>query len=107
MNAPPTPIAAGLVELLDDAALTLDELARGCRVSPGWVVSHVEAGVLLPAEDGGGGGGASAWRFAAATLTRARRVAQLESAYEADPQLAALAVDLMEEVARLRRLLPP
>lgn len=101
-DATSAPIAAALAELLDDAALTLDELARGCRVSPGWVASHVEAGVLLPAQ----GGGATAWRFAAATLTRARRIAQLEAAYDADPQLAALAVDLMEEVARLRRQLP-
>ena len=30
----------------------------------------------------------------------------LERAFDADPQLAALAADLMEEVARLRRLLP-
>ena len=34
---------------------------------------------------------------------RARRVAQLEHMYEADPQLAALTVDLMEEVLELRR----
>ena len=104
MNATPTPIAAGLAELLDDAALTLDELARCCRVSPDWVCSHVEAGVLLPAP--AGQAAPAQWRFAAATLTRARRIAQLETIYEADPQLAALAVDLMEEVARLRRLLP-
>jgi chaperone modulatory protein CbpM len=45
------------------------------------------------------------WRFTSAALVRVRRIANLESAFDADPQLAALAADLMEEVARLRRLL--
>ena len=99
----PTPIAvpADLVELLDDAALTLQQLARVCHVTPEWVHTRVEAGVLQPLH----GGGAAEWRFASATLTRARRIAQLEHTYDADPQLAALAADLMEEVARLRRQL--
>ncbi|MDB5730770.1 MAG: MerR family transcriptional regulator [Variovorax sp.] len=84
-------------ELLDEAALTLDELARACRVPPDWVSLHVEAGVLeaRPAGDG-------QWRFASATLVRARRIAQVETAFDADPQLAALTADLIEEVARLR-----
>jgi chaperone modulatory protein CbpM len=90
-----------LAELLDDAALTLGELARCCRVTPEWVHTHVEAGVIAPQQ----GGGAAEWRFAAATLTRVRRIAHLEAAFDADPQLAALTTDLMEEVARLRLLL--
>lgn len=94
-------IPAELVELLDDAALSLHELARGCAMSPHWVHLHVEAGVLQPLQ----GGAAVEWRFAGATLTRARRIAQLEQIYDADPQLAALAADLMEEVARLRHQL--
>ena len=94
-------IPAELVELLDDAALNLQQLARGCAVSPDWVLTHVEAGVLHPAQ----GHGAAEWRFASATLARARRIAQLELIYDADPQLAALAADLMEEVTALRRQL--
>ncbi|QTD45680.1 chaperone modulator CbpM [Ottowia testudinis] len=101
MSPVPLTIPAELVELLDDAALSVHELARGCAMSPGWVCTRVEAGVLQPAQ----GGGAAEWRFASATLTRARRIAQLEHTYDADPQLAALAADLMEEVAELRRRL--
>ena len=99
----PTSIAipAELVELLDDAALSLSELARSCRMSPDWVVTRVESGVLLPDS----GQGAAEWRFASTTLVRARRLAGLERTFEADPQLAALTVDLMEEVAALRRQL--
>lgn len=101
MNPVPLTIPAHLVELLDDAALSLQQLARGCAMSPDWVHTHVEAGVLQPAQ----GGGAPEWRFASATLTRARRIAQLEHTFDADPQLAALTTDLMEEVAALRRQL--
>ena len=46
MNPVPLTIPAHLVELLDDAALSLQELARGCAMSPDWVHTHVEAGVL-------------------------------------------------------------
>jgi len=98
MSATPTTIPASLTELLDDAALTLGQLARCCRVTPEWICTHVQAGVLQPLT----GGAAGDWRFASATLTRARRIVQLEATFDADPQLAALAADLMEEVARLR-----
>lgn len=93
-------VPAELIELLDDA-LSLHELAQCCRVTPEWVLTHVEAGVLTPQH----GQAATDWRFASTTLLRARRIVQLEQTYDADPQLAALAADLMEEVARLRRQL--
>jgi chaperone modulatory protein CbpM len=71
----PTPPA----ELLDDgsAALTLDE----------------------------GEGDRSAWRFSGATVVRARRIAHLELTFDADPHLAALTADLIEEVTNLRQQL--
>ena len=101
MSKTPITIPDNLVELLDDAALSLNELARGCRVTPEWVLTHVEAGVIEPLA----GGGAAEWRFASTTLTRARRIAHFELNFDADPQLAALTTDLIEEVARLRRQL--
>ncbi len=99
MSPTPIPVPADLVELLDDAALSLQQLARACAMPPDWVHTRVEAGVLQPLA----GGGVAEWRFASSTLVRARRIAELEHTYDADPQLAALAADLMEEVARLRR----
>ena len=86
-------------EVLGDAALSAEELARLCGVHVAWVREHVQAGVLHASGPGG------QWRFDSATRVRARRVAQLESGFGADPQLAALAADLMEEVALLRRRL--
>ena len=38
-------------------------------------------------------------------MVRARRLAQLEVTFDADPHLAALTADLIEEVAFLRRRL--
>lgn len=101
MNRRFVSIAAEDVELLDDAALELQELARCCHVSTRWIEAHVEAGVLQPMD----GGTRSQWRFDSRTLLRVRRIVQLEQTWDADPQLAALAADLMEEVALLRRQL--
>lgn len=84
--------------LLDDVALTLDELARACNVEPDWVVRHVHAGVL--------GGEASvqvtSWRFRSGDLVRARRLLRVERDFDANEDLAALVVDLGDEIRRLR-----
>ncbi|WP_342119042.1 MerR family transcriptional regulator [Pseudoduganella sp. OTU4001] len=75
---------------LENQALTLDELARACAVEPEWVVQHVRRGILL---DG---------PFTSVDLGRARRLAQLERDFDADEDLAALVVDLCDEVRRLK-----
>ena len=86
-------------EVLDEGAFTAEDLARACGVAVTWVHERVEAGVLqVDPRDG-------EWRFDSRTLVRARRIARLESSFDADPQLAALAADLIEEVATLRRRL--
>ena len=87
-------------ELLDQHALSLQDLAHACGRAPDWVSEHVAAGVI---EATGADGQTSEWRFTSTTVVRARRLAQLESNFDADPYLAALTVDLMEEVAQLRR----
>jgi chaperone modulatory protein CbpM len=84
--------------LLDDAALTLDELARACDVEPDWVVRRVRAGVL---------GGqpvvqVTEWRFRSQDLLRARRLLRVERDFDANEDVAALVVDLGDEVQRLR-----
>ncbi|MYM85210.1 MerR family transcriptional regulator [Duganella sp. FT50W] len=83
----------------DDAALTLDELAQACAVAPDWVVARVRTGILLDAADGDDAG---RWRFTSADLVRARRLCQIERAFDANDDVAALVVDLSEEIRRLR-----
>lgn len=86
-------------ELLEGAAYGAHEFAHACGVSPDWVLARVEAGVLQVDSASG------TWRFDSFTVVRARRIAQLEATYGADPQLAALTTDLIEEVTHLRRQL--
>ncbi|MOA48290.1 hypothetical protein D3C78_1710190 [compost metagenome] len=66
-------------------------------------MQHVQDEVLRI--DDGDGLARTQWRFSSQTLVRAKRIAHLEAAFDADPQLAALAADLMEEVLNLRRQL--
>lgn len=89
-----------LAELLDEQAhLSLNELARACCMQPNWVTERLAAGLLHGEHTGGG------WHFSATTVVRARRLAHLEATFDADPQLAGLTADLIEEVALLRQRL--
>lgn len=86
---------------LDETALTLDELARACAVEPGWVVHRVRTGILL----GGTDAAPEAWRFTSVDLVRARSLLRIERDFDANEEVAALVVDLTEEVRRLKRRL--
>jgi chaperone modulatory protein CbpM len=90
-------LSVHVVEVLDEAAYTEVELAHACDRPIDWVRERVEAGLLQPDQSTG------EWRFGCDTLLRARRMASLERTFDADPQLAALTADLIEEVTRLRR----
>jgi chaperone modulatory protein CbpM len=86
--------------LLEEVALDVEELSRACAVEPQWVLERVEAGLLECSVVAAAG----ERRFASAALLRARRLRALERDFDANPELAALTVDLIEELERLRRL---
>lgn len=105
MTAAPSPFCTPC-EVLDTAALDLEQLAHACQQPPDWVVQHVHDEVLrIDGESGFSHMQYTQWRFSSQTLLRAKRIAYLEAAFDADPQLAALAADLMEEVLALRQQL--
>jgi chaperone modulatory protein CbpM len=81
----------------DDAGFTLEELCSACALEREWLVLRVREG-LIPATEVGG----SEWRFTSATLARVRRMRDIERTYDAAPELAALAADMLEEIDRLR-----
>lgn len=85
------------VVLVEEVGFTLQELARACTVSDAWVLLHVDDGLLT-----GSGDPAAGWRFSDRDLWRARRMWAIERDFDAVPELAALVVDLQEEVAALR-----
>jgi len=84
--------------LLDESALSLDELARACQVEPDWVVRHVQAGVL----GGDGSVQVTTVQFRSVDLDRARRLLSVERDFDANEDLAGLVIDLADEVRRLR-----
>lgn len=92
-------IMAGL--LLDEACLlTLGELSRCCRVHAEWIVELVEQGIIEP-----NGGDLQHWRFTGGCLSRVQQVQRLQRDLGVNLAGAALALDLLDEVRRLRRRL--
>lgn len=87
-------------DLLDETALTLEELAVACAVEPTWVMERVDAGFLT-----GTFRAETTWCFVSADLVRARRLISLERDFDANPELAALVADLIDEVNRLKQQL--
>lgn len=85
-------------ELLDEMSLNVDELACASDTTPEWIITRVRA-ALLVARDGE----PSSWRFGSVELRRTRRLADTERMFEINEEAAALIVDLIEEVDRLRQ----
>jgi len=82
---------------LDEACLTLEQVASACSVEAEWIVQRVDEG-LLPSV----GRSRTEWRFSAVELLRVRRMRQVERDFEAVPELAALVADMLEEMDELR-----
>ena len=88
-------IVVGIV--LEDACLSVEQLAAAVAVEPAWVLHLVEEGLFprLP-------GSSETWRFDVAALRRARRIRAVQRDFDAVPELAALVADMLEEMDRLR-----
>jgi chaperone modulatory protein CbpM len=82
------------------AMLSVDDLSRLCAVDQAVIVELVEEGVLSVIEME-----ASEWRFPGAALRRARTAVRLQRDLEINLPGVALALELMEELERLRRQL--
>lgn len=92
MNAPHVAL------LLDQSKLSVEELTACCGVSRDWIIEHVQAGVLLndPGQDPG------TWIFSSADLLRTRRLLRLERDFDANPELAGLVADLVDELELIK-----
>jgi len=82
----------------ESALLTVKDLSRLCAVDERHIVEFVEEGVLSVVEID-----AAEWHFSGAALRRARRALRLERDLEINLAGVALALELMEELERLRR----
>jgi chaperone modulatory protein CbpM len=81
----------------EDVQLTLDELCRACRAAEDQVRVWVVEGVLTPIGDA-----PHEWRFAGASLRRARLALTLSRELEVNPPGVALALDLLDEIETLQ-----
>ncbi|MDF9392078.1 MULTISPECIES: chaperone modulator CbpM [Methylococcus] len=81
----------------DEGVLSLEEMALACGAEVDCIVELVELDVLAPQ-----GADATAWRFAAADVQRARRLLRLMRDFETNLEAAAVILDLLEETERLR-----
>jgi chaperone modulatory protein CbpM len=80
--------------------LTVAELSRICAVDERHIVELIEEGVISVVEIG-----TTEWRFSGTALRRTRLALRLERDLELNLAGVALALDLIEEVERLRRAL--
>jgi chaperone modulatory protein CbpM len=90
------PLSGAIFE--ESAVLTIGDLSRMCAVDERRLVEFVEEGVLEVVEAGPG-----EWHFTGAALRRARLALRLERDLELNLPGVALALELMEELERLRR----
>jgi chaperone modulatory protein CbpM len=88
-------------QLLDEAGcLTLADLSHACHVHAEWILELVEEGIIDPMGDE-----ISQWRFSGSSLQRARVTRHLQNDLGVNLAVAALVLDMMDEMARLRRRL--
>ncbi|WP_230969990.1 chaperone modulator CbpM [Nitrogeniibacter aestuarii] len=83
--------------VLDDCWLTVDQLAAACAVEVTWLHQRLDEGFFPHAECVAG-----VWRFNGPCLQRARRMRELERNFDAEPELAALFADMLDEMDRMR-----
>jgi chaperone modulatory protein CbpM len=84
----------------EEVQLSLAELCRACDTGTELVLELVEHGVIEPQGDT-----PEAWVFAGASLRRTRVALRLLRDLELNLPGAALAVDLLDQIAMLRRQL--
>jgi len=87
----------------EEVELSLADLCRACAVDAELIQQLVAHGVLEPR----GGAQPQRWQFVGGSLRRARVAVRLLRDLELNLPGAALAVDLLDEIARLRHTQAP
>jgi chaperone modulatory protein CbpM len=90
------PISAMLLD--ESVELSLEELCAACRLSEDLVMDIVAEGIVEPL-----GATRAQWRFSGVAVTRIQRVIRLQQDFDVNLPGAALALELLEEIERLRR----
>ena len=83
-----------------EASYTVEQLGELCAADAAIILELAEEGILPPAR-----GAVREWRFGGEALRRARIALRLQRDLELNLAGVALAIDLLEEIAALRRRL--
>jgi len=95
------PILSGLI-LDENCRLTLDEISAACSVHTEYIIELVDEGVVEPV---GKPREQQQWTFTGRSLVRARKARRLQQDLGINLAGAALVLDMMEEIERLRERL--
>jgi len=90
------PISALLLD--DSVEFTIAEICEACSITEELIVEIVAEGIVEPL-----GEEPRQWRFSGRSLARVQRVVRLQQEFDVNLPGAALALELLEEVERLRR----
>lgn len=82
-----------------DEWMSAEDVARVCDLNQQWLLARIEEKVLQAEYRNG------QYYLSCASVWRVRHIRQLEKQFDADPHLAGLVTDLMEEVRTLRKQL--
>jgi chaperone modulatory protein CbpM len=99
MSKADTPALPGSI-FEEYAVLSVRDLSRMCTVEVHHIVELVDEGILEGARSDDGD-----WQFTGGTLRRAQLALRLQRDLEVNLAGVALALELMEEIGRLRRTL--
>jgi chaperone modulatory protein CbpM len=91
-------IAASVVE--EEVHMSIVEISQATRAPEDLILSWVSEGVLSPV-----GSSPEDWRFSGESLKRAKTAAHLSHDLELNTPGVALALDLLDEISRLRNQL--
>jgi chaperone modulatory protein CbpM len=83
--------------IIEEDSLTLGQICRVCGVHADWVISLVDEGIIEPY-----GKESQLWRFTGSNLVRVRSALRLQRDLGVNLAGIGLALDLMEELERLR-----
>lgn len=86
-------------EFLEGDVLQVEEMARLCGVNSQWLHARIEQEVIQAVEREG------IYFLSCTSVWRIQQVFKIERTYDADPQLAGLVADLVQEVRHLRKQL--
>ena len=89
-------------DTLQPAELTMDELCRTCAVHTGYIVELVHEGIIVPAVLAGSSSAPESWRFNSLHVRHIKVAWRLQHDLAVNLPGAALALQLLDELALLR-----